>query len=164
MSFDQYGNYNAGHNNKTLDVIMAGQIDGTENVDKLQDKIEKYASEGGRAYTITFTDILLNKYKDRYLMLQVEKMIKRTKNVLKYVFIKDLSATGRFHLHGVILAKRIEVYEIVRKKMSKNFGICKVKFVDNTQKWADYCGQQYTKEGKKDIVLKEDDLMYIKSE
>lgn len=130
-----------GHNYNSLDVIMP-----EKRMDWVHTMIEHIGAQGGRAITVTFTDAYLNKYKEDYLMIKVNEIIKKTKGVIDHILQSEYSQAGRFHLHGVVYCKDLKSLGQVRRKMSL-FGICKIKTIDNTVKWADYC----TKDMKKKI-------------
>lgn len=121
-----------GHNNNSLDVIMP-----EKRTEWLKAEAERIGAKGGRAFTITFTDHYLNKYREQYLENEVNNIVKKTKGVIEHLLISEYSEAGRFHLHGVILCKELKHLGNVRRKMSK-FGICKVKVIDNSPKWAEY--------------------------
>lgn len=121
-----------GHNNNSLDVIMP-----EKRTEILRNEIEALGARGGRAFTVTFTDHYLNKYKEEYLEREVNKTVKKTKGVIDHIFVSEYSEAGRFHLHGVVLCKELKNLGTVRRKMAK-YGICKVKMIDNSPKWADY--------------------------
>jgi len=123
----------AGQNNNSLDVIMPG-----EPKKRLYDEIERIGSKGGLAFTITFTDQILFKFREKYIESEVNKIIKKTKGVIDHCFISEYSATGRFHMHGTILFKEVKNSTNLRRKLSK-FGITKVKAIDNSPGWAAYC-------------------------
>lgn len=127
-----------GHNNNSLDVIMP-----PKPIEWFRTEVERIGAKGGRAFTVTFTDTFLNKYKEKYLEAQVNIIVKKTKGVIEHIFISEYSSAGRFHLHGVVLCKDLPSLGNVRRKMSK-FGICKVKVIDNSPKWADYVVKSMT--------------------
>jgi len=123
----------AGQNNNSLDVIMPG-----EPTKRIYTAIEDIGAKGGLAFTITFTDQILFKFKEKYIESEINKMIRKTKGVIDHCFVSEFSATGRFHMHGAILFKEIKNVTNLRRKLSK-FGITKVKAIDNSPGWAAYC-------------------------
>lgn len=125
-----------GHNDKLLDVIMPGNREGV-----IQKVIQDVGAKGGRAFTVTFTDHFLNKYKESYLEFKVNKITARTKGVLEYCFASEYSDAGRFHLHGVVLCTDLPSLSNVRRKLAR-FGIVKVKVIDDSVKWSIYCTKQ----------------------
>lgn len=151
MWFDKNGELKfGGQNNKVLDVIMAPKrialCDCINTFDKL--------GVNGMAVTITFTDRLLFTYTEDCLCQQVKKVIGHTRYIGEYMLIKDVSNTGRFHLHGVIQFKKLTAVMNLRRKLNKEFGVNKVKKIDNVSKWSHYCTDQYTEEGKHDVIIK----------
>lgn len=70
------------------------------------------------------------------------------------MLISDESINGRFHFHGVIEFDNIQAVETLRRKLTKTYGKTKVKAIDDTVKWANYCTAQYTEDGKKGVHLK----------
>lgn len=135
-----FGGKTAGHKSNSLDAIMA-----RDGSDVLYARIEAIGAKGGRAFTVTFKDEYLNKYKETYLEQQIRTLTKKTKGVLDFEYVSEYSKTGRFHLHGCVLVQDIKVLASLRRKYSK-FGICKVKVVDNSVGWATYCLKDRVKE------------------
>lgn len=144
--FDLHGNYvlninkikvkkdnivgmKTGHNDYSLDVIVPGEKEQLR---------QRLAAIGGHAFTVTFVDSYLNKYRESYLKRMVDSKVKKTRGVVDSLFVAEYSKAGRFHLHGCVLVKDIRVISNVRRKMCK-YGICKVKYIDDAQGWAAYC-------------------------
>lgn len=125
-----------GHKSNSLDAIMAPAK--KEGKKAMENRIEAIAAKGGTAFTVTFTDSYLNKYKDKYLENEIRQLTKKTKGVTDFEFVAEYSKVGRFHMHGVVLVKDVKVLANLRRKYGK-FGICKVKAINNTQGWAEYC-------------------------
>lgn len=142
------------HNDNSLDVIMAEKLNGTQEYKLIADEI------GGHALTITFKDSILFQYKETYLIAEVNKIFKKTKGIKRYCFINDYSNTGRFHLHGVIKVDDLSWILKLRRKLNK-FGITKVKLIDNLPKWNKYCIEQYTPQGKHNVIVSLKKLMII---
>lgn len=115
------------------------------------------------AVTISFRDEVLFKYNEHYMVNMVDKILKGTKNVLRYCMVVDYSKVGRFHMHGVILLHDILKSQYVKNKITKECGNVKFKNIDNAVKWSDYCVELYTKEGKKGMIVKPKHLKYITS-
>jgi len=127
-----------GHKNNSLDVIMAENGTGGR-----AQKLENYIQDiSDFAITITFTDANIRMYKNYYLRTMVLAQIQKTRNIIKYCFIPEISKVGRFHYHGSIKVTKRTAVENLRKKLSQ-FGICKVKLVDNAPKWAHYVMKSY---------------------
>lgn len=129
---------------RTLDAITPGGRNGY-----LEEKVKELEILGhnGRAITITFKDSVLHTYKDRFLWNAAQDICKRTKGINRYILVPEYSETGRFHLHGVVEAISLVAYGTLQRKLSKQFGITKIKVIDNTVRWAEYC----TKQKEKDI-------------
>jgi len=135
------------HNGNSLDVIMPVPRRGSvEWVNEEKKVISSIGADGGRAYTVTFTDHNLKMYKDQYLYDMVEMIMKKTKGVVKYKMIGEYSETGRYHLHGVVLCNTLQQHGNLQRKLRRTFGIVKVKVIDNTPKWAEYCVKSYAKQ------------------
>lgn len=115
------------------------------------------------AVTISFRDEVLFKYNEHYMMNLVEKDLKSTKNVLRYCMIVDYSKVGRFHMHGVVLLQNVLKSQYLKNKLTKSCGNVKFKNIDNSVKWADYCVELYTKDGKKGMHVKEKHMKYLTS-
>lgn len=146
-----------GQNNNSLDVIMAPKPIGWVHTEAT-----RLCDGGAHAVTVTFTDDYLFKYTQRYLITEVSKSIKATRGVISYILCNDISKTGRFHLHGVIKFKSLNVITNLRRKLSV-YGISKVKQIDNVPKWTDYMIQQFLPEGKNGIKCQEKEMLYISS-
>jgi len=132
-------------NNKLLDVIMSDQDERDEVTKDLQ-------LDNSYAITLTFTDDYLFKYNEHYLMVDVRKTLSKLKNVVTFVLVNDYSKAGRFHLHGTIVFKSLVSITHVRRVLSK-YGITKVKPIDNIAKWAKYCTEQFSPDGKDGVKL-----------
>lgn len=156
------------HNGKSLDAIMRGQPNGVEEKEQQALKIRGIGDLGGRAYTITFTDMNLCKYKESYLYCTVMSICQKTRGVTDFAFVPEYSEAGRYHLHGAILCKELKQYGTVANKLRRAFGIVKVKDIHDTVGWYMYCRKQYAdpeKEEQKRADLKEkhkDDGVAIK--
>lgn len=156
------------HNNNTLDVIMPGnppisqEKDVTSLLTELEDKLEFLGSAGGFALTITFKDYILSKFKRDALIGFIREMLSRKKDIQGAILISDYSDTGRFHLHGVVRVKNLHTIENIRKQCYRDFGITKAKIIDNSVKWAEYCTQQYTDDGKDGVKISTNKLKYIR--
>lgn len=123
----------------------------TCTIDTLYDNIEKLGSSTDvkcLAYTQSFKEDQIMMYNEDYMTREVDKAIGRTKNVLKYIMVADWSPTGRFHMHGVIVFNDIVQILSFQKKMVTKFGNIKLKTIDNSVKWANYCVAIYKEEGK----------------
>lgn len=144
-----------GHKNNSLDVIMA-----PKPIEWVKSVAHRLCDGGAHALTVTFTDTYLFKYKERYLLSEVGKVMKGTRGVIGYILCNDISKSGRFHLHGVVKFKDIKVITNLRRKLS-TFGISKVKVIDNSPKWVDYMTQQFTPEGKQGIKIPIEGLLYL---
>lgn len=139
------------NNNNSLDVIMSGQIKGVQGV------YDKMNSISGHAMTITFIDRLLFKYKVEFLVRELERIHKKTKGVLKYMYVSDISKNGRLHFHGTVEFQDVKYIVNLRRKLSK-FGITKCKVIDDVPGWCHYCVKQYTEKGKEGVKLKLEDM------
>lgn len=136
---------------QSLDVIMGADLVegyGAKTLQVIRDKIGKLP----HAITVTFTDDQLYRNTERYLCDEVNKVFKSVRHVQQYILISDISCTGRFHLHGAMSIYNIHAITTLRRKLSR-FGITKVKLIDNTVKWSNYCVEQYTEQGKKNIKI-----------
>lgn len=147
-----------GHKNNSLDVIMAEKPH--KSIEWIRREALRVCEGGSHAVTITFTDDYLFKYKERYLMNEIEDLLKKTRGLTSYVFVNDRSSSGRFHLHGVVKFKDLKVITNLRRKLSQ-YGITKVKQIDNDEKWCGYMIEQYTVAGKHNIKCDVKDIMYI---
>lgn len=123
-------------------------------------QISRVLNECSVAITITIRDNMLMKYKERYMIGLMGYIAERTRGVERYCFVNDYSETGRFHVHGGLSVKNVHVTEILRKKFVKTFGFVKVKIIDNVPKWAEYCVQQYSDDGKNGVVIDTDLILY----
>lgn len=132
-----------GHKLHSLDVIMAGLRDGT-GFTVQHHELEKMG-RSGNALTITYTDNNLTMYNTRYLYAETCRQITKTRGLVGYILIPELSECGRFHLHGVIHMKDCVGYKRVSDKLRRSWGIIKLKPISNTEGWADYCLKQYKK-------------------
>lgn len=135
----------AGGNVKTLDDIIPPQakVGSAEWQLDQQRMLMQLAADGGRAYTITFTDHNLWKYKEQFLYDTVEILLKKTKGVLRWCLIPEYSETGRYHMHGVILCNTLQSHSRIQRKLRRNFGIIQIKCIDNSRRWMLYCMKQY---------------------
>lgn len=124
-------------NSNSLDAIIAPETTSGGNV-TLQRHLEELGAKGARAYTVTFKDDLLNKYRRAYLEHEVRMMTKRTRGVIDFEYVGEYSKTGRFHMHGAVLVKDVKVLANLNRKYSK-YGICKCKCITNSVGWAEYC-------------------------
>lgn len=113
-------------------------------------KIEKIGAHGGLAYTITFTDRNLNMYRQNYLIEMVYKKCGSTRGCEEYYFAPEYSGTGRFHLHGAVYCPKMNSHSNLQRKLRKEFGIIKVKQIDNSIKWAEYCTKEKEKHKPKE--------------
>lgn len=128
------------HNGELLDSIVAKK--GTEEgYNEVYSKVEHLGAIGGRAFTITFTDAWLLKYRMNYLYTTVVNEIMHTRGVKDHVMVPEISEAGRFHLHGVIACKDLASLSNVRRKMTK-YGMVKVKVITNSKYWANYVMKQ----------------------
>lgn len=144
--------FGGAHNDNTLDVIVGD----------LGRYTRCLSSISHIALTVTFTDSNLFKYKEQYLVQQVKQCIKRTRGIVRYCLIKDVSRTGRFHLHGSIQTSNVNAIANLRRKLSQ-FGITKAKVIDNVDRWTEYCTLQYTEQGKDGVKLKKEDFVGVTS-
>nr|UOF83113.1 rep protein [Cressdnaviricota sp.] len=120
-------------------------------IEHLYDNIEKLASSTDvkcLAYTQSFKEDQILMYNEDYMTREVDKAISKCRNVMKYTMVADWSPTGRFHMHGVIIFNDIVKILSFQKKMISKFGNIKLKTIDNSIKWANYCVQVYKDEGK----------------
>lgn len=128
----------AGANNcNSLDAIIAPAATLGGKV-MLHKHLEELGAKGARAYTVTFKDDFLNKYKEAYLEHEARMLTKRTRGVLDFEYVGEYSKTGRFHMHGAVLVKDVKVLANLNRKYSK-YGISKCKCITDTVGWADYC-------------------------
>lgn len=103
----------------------------------LQDQIDrdkgKYMEIG-----VTFTNPMLNTYKRSYIAKELKKTLDRSKNVLKYNMIAELSEFGRFHYHGIILFKDTKRIDNFRRRLTTKYGRTEVKYIRNEESYVDY--------------------------
>lgn len=111
------------------------------NIESVKDRIELIGTDGGRAFTVTFTDKLLRTFKPAFLYQSVIQQIKKTRGVVDFEFVGEYSDIGRYHMHGVISVKEVKVLATLNRKLRK-YGILKIKMVTNTVGWAEYCTKQ----------------------
>lgn len=97
------------------------------------------ACDKGLAYTITYTDNNLAKYRQRYLIEYTYKMIRSSKGYKLCQLIPEYSETGRLHMHGVIKMGTTANHATLQRKLRKEFGIIKVKTMTDTNRWMEYC-------------------------
>lgn len=135
-----------GDNCNSLDAIIAPVATYGGNV-TIQRHLEELGAKGARAYTVTFKDGILNKYKEAYLEHEIRMLTKRTHGVIDFEYVGEYSDTGRFHMHGAVLVKDVKVLANLNRKYAK-YGICKCKCIDNSVGWAEYCTKQHTKAPK----------------
>lgn len=145
----------AGSGNNILDKITASGHSAKEVLDLME-----IMGRDGRAITITFDDYTLMKYTEKYLMVDIENIMKKTRCVLKYTLVADWSKVGRFHLHGVIIFTDITKIQGLRRKLAKH-GRTKVVVITDSVGWSEYCMKQYSDEGKKGVIIPEEKLKYI---
>lgn len=139
-----------------LDVIMRRDL-GDRDMSNVREAIGK----GSHAITVTFMDSQLLKYSTTWLCNEVDKVFKKTRAVDRYILVSDVSAAGRFHLHGSIYISNIKAITTLRRKLVI-YGISKIKLLDNAVKWADYCTLQYLPDGKKGVRLESKDMKLIR--
>lgn len=120
-----------GDNNKLLDVIMPEKTATAE-------RIERLCARGGKAITVTFTDKWIFTYKDQALYNFVTQVFKKTRHISEFILVKEYSDTGRFHIHGAFYTDNIKAITNLRRKLSV-YGISRVKCVDDSIKWSQYC-------------------------
>lgn len=145
-------------------LVGFAQVERPESDQAKISEILKTMADCPIAITITFRDVDLMKYKESYLICQAGRLIRKTRGVERYCIVSDYSAVGRFHLHGAIRVKNCHVTEILRKKITKAFGFCKMKLIDNVEKWSNYCIEQYLDDGKRGVKISVKLLQYAKSE
>lgn len=145
---------------QTMPPVALAMVD--TKVRKVEDveKIIEEISAKGRALTITFTDDVIMKYKERYIMGEIYKVLNKTRCVLSFIMVADWSKVGRFHMHGAFCVTDITKITGLRRKLSK-YGFTKVVPITNSLRWANYCIKQYTQDGKDGIVIKQDNLLFI---
>lgn len=146
-----------GGNNTILDTIIAPNAQ--ERVQAAKDIIR---SMDGFAITITFTDRMLFEYREKALLVAIYNRLNKIRNILQFCFVSDWSRNGRFHLHGTIKLKDFTKIQYIKNKLRPITGIVKAVLITNTNIWADYCVQQYTEEGKKDIKILADKALIIR--
>lgn len=129
--------------------------------ESVHNRIDIIGTDGGRAFTITFTDKLLRTFRPEYLYTIATTEVKKTRGVIDYEFVGEYSDTGRYHLHGVISTNDVKVLATLNRKLRK-FGILKIKMVNNTTGWADYCTKQLIP--KKDYYVNQSDVKRISKE
>jgi len=118
-------------------------------------------SNSGMAITITFRDVLLSTYKSQFIIQQLYKVFEGTRGINSYCLVSDYSKVGRLHMHGSLVAKDVHVLETLRKKLYRKFGICRVKPITDAPKWAAYCFEQYTDEGKEGVKIDPEEYLYV---
>lgn len=68
---------------------------------------------------------------------------------VKYVFFRDWSKDGRYHLHGMIRFMDITKRTYVEKWISKNIGRIEIKYIQYNDSYARYMVGQYDKNHEK---------------
>lgn len=125
-----------GDTSNSLDAIIAR--DRYHSNEATLARMEELGAKGARAYTVTFRDEFLNKFKEAYLEHEIRMITKKTRGVIDFEYVGEYSKTGRFHMHGAVLVKDVKVLANLNRKYSK-YGICKCKYIDDSVGWADYC-------------------------
>jgi len=68
---------------------------------------------------------------------------------VKYVFFRDWSKDGRYHLHGMIRFMDITKRTYVERWISKNIGRIEIKYIQYNESYAGYMVGQYDKNHEK---------------
>lgn len=157
--------FESGYHNEALDVMIPAQREEgyKETNGETVERLEKHLQENAYAITVTFRDVLLSTYKDTYLKAALQKVLAHTRGLKHYTLVSDYSAVGRLHFHGTIQVKDIHTVENLRKKCYKQFGITKLKLINNVVKWTHYCLEQYSDEGKNKVKVSLNRLLWIDS-
>lgn len=136
------------------------------SMDIAKEQFEQAASTGGLAYTITYSDTNLARYRETYLIQYTLEIIRKTKGYKLCSMIPEYSKTGRIHMHGVIKMGTMANHSTLQRKLRREFGMIKVKPIDNTVKWRDYCFKDKQSNSLKDCIMdliinKTNDNIYV---
>lgn len=147
------------HLYKPLDGSDTFQYDDQIGMTKMY--LRRLSERWSFALTITFRDDIRFKYKELYLANAIKRLIDKTKGVIDYEFVSDWSKTDVFHMHGTIEVNKQSVITNVRRKLHNQFGMTKVKLIDNSERWVDYVLSQYSDTGKKGVKIDIKDIIVI---
>lgn len=93
--------------------------------------------------TVTFTDKVLNTYKDEFIIKDFSKFIHKKGQAFEYICIPDWSDSNRLHIHGIVHELDTVKASNALKCLKKKYGRCEYKMISYPDSYKKYMIGQF---------------------